>query len=47
MTFIKLPRLYSVDEFPWPNPYQEMADRMLRIGKAQKRVVITGKQTRA
>lgn len=27
MTFIKIPRLYSVDEFPWPNPYQEIADK--------------------
>lgn len=47
MTFIKLPRLYSVEDFPWPNPYRKIADRMLRISKAQKRVVITGKQTRA
>lgn len=23
MISIKLPRLYSVDEFPWPNPYEE------------------------
>lgn len=23
MIFAKLPCLYSVDEFPWPNPYEE------------------------